>query len=316
MIRLLTLLKNRMNCSSVYLVIFLCYTCCASSQTQFSHKKAIIEIKSLLHSNYIVEGKIKEVTNFIGQGNYENLTPDEFVFQINSELLKSGGDKHLRLEYNPTLAQQLLSNSNIDDEQKIDHQKSNFGFTKVEVIASNVGYLKLEYFADANNLDTLIKSVFTYLAHTNMLIMDLRGNSGGSGSMLQRLASGFLQSSSLLTINYKTNTVQLKTDSIPLFTYTKPLYILCDSKTFSAGEGFAMVLQNRKRALIVGEVTAGAGNIAGPFPVDRNFVLTIPVGIIVDPFTGRGWEGTGVSPDIRTSSEDALETALDLYAKN
>lgn len=101
-------------------------------------------------------------------------------------------------------------------------------------------------------------------------------------------------------------------DSIPLFNYQKPLYLLCDKKTFSAGEGFAFILQNRKRAIVIGEITAGAGNIAGPYVVDKDFVLTIPVGVIVDPLTGNGWEGSGVVPDIPVSANIALQKALEM----
>jgi C-terminal processing protease CtpA/Prc len=76
-----------------------------------------------------------------------------------------------------------------------------------------------------------------------------------------------------------------------------------------------MILKNRKRATVIGETTAGAGNISGPYVVDENFIITIPVGVITDVLTGRGWEGTGVTPDVKSSSDDALTKALEVIRK-
>lgn len=73
-----------------------------------------------------------------------------------------------------------------------------------------------------------------------------------------------------------------------------------------------MILQNRKRAIVIGEATAGAGNIAGPYVVDKNFIITIPVGVIVDPLTGFGWEGKGVKPDVAVCPDSALTKALQI----
>ena len=94
------------------------------------------------------------------------------------------------------------------------------------------------------------------------------------------------------------------------------LYILTSSRTFSAAEDFCYSLQQLKRAKIIGEKTKG-----GAHPVDvrivRGHVLTqIPIGNSVNPITNSNWEGTGVEPDIVTSSEEALHTAHLLALKN
>jgi C-terminal processing protease CtpA/Prc len=73
-----------------------------------------------------------------------------------------------------------------------------------------------------------------------------------------------------------------------------------------------VILKNRKRATVIGETTAGAGNISGPYVVDDNFIITIPVGVITDVLTGKGWEGTGVTPDVEVVSKDALTKALEV----
>lgn len=295
------------------LILFSTLNASAQADTA-SFSQAIVRIRELLREKYIISEKIKTLTDSVGIHHDKEITAEEFVETINIDLFRYSHDKHLSLEYNPLLAQRLLNNSNPNDEQRKDEKRTNYGFEKLEILPDNIGFLKLTYFADAANLEELIRSVFTFLKNTDALVIDLRGNSGGSGSMLQKLISGLLpeRSTSILAITYKDRTVQLKSDSKPLFSYHKPVFLLCDRKTFSAGEGFAFILQNRKRGMVIGETTAGAGNIAGPHPVDKNFVITIPVGIIVDPLTGKGWEGSGVVPDVEISAENALQKALDI----
>ena len=53
--------------------------------------------------------------------------------------------------------------------------------------------------------------------------------------------------------------------------------------------------------------------MASPHPINSNFVLTVPVGIIVDPITNKGWERTGVLPHILVDSSKALDTAIEMF---
>jgi hypothetical protein len=54
----------------------------------------------------------------------------------------------------------------------------------------------------------------------------------------------------------------------------------------------------------------------GPYVVDDNFIITIPVGVITDVLTGKGWEGSGVTPDVEVASKDALTKALEVIKAN
>lgn len=90
-------------------------------------------------------------------------------------------DKHLRLEFNPTYARKLLSDSEVNTEQEDNERRTNYGFEKLEVLGENIGLLKLSYFAEPTYLEQRIKSVALFFENTDHLIIDLRGNSGGSG---------------------------------------------------------------------------------------------------------------------------------------
>lgn len=280
----------------------------------YNYDVAVSKIKSLIGEHYIINEKVKVICDSLGKVSYKGLTPQDFVERINRQLQRHSQDKHLRLEHNSEYIRKVNGGVDVRGDQHTRERATNFGFNKIEILEGNTGLLKLTYFADAEHLEELIDGTFNFLKNTDQMIVDLRGNSGGSGGMLQKLVSVFLdeRSVAVLKTRYKQNTVQLKTDSVAVSSYHKPLYLLCDQNTFSAGEGFVMVLKNRKRATVIGETTAGAGNISGPYVVDENFIITIPVGVITDVLTGRGWEGTGVTPDVKAASKDALTKALEV----
>ena len=89
----------------------------------------------------------------------------------------------------------------------------------------------------------------------------------------------------------------------------KEVYVLTSKDTLSAAEGFAYELQALKRVVVVGEKTGGAGNLARSYRLSDHFMATISNGRTVDPVTGLGWEGTGVTPQISVPMQDALKTA-------
>jgi C-terminal processing protease CtpA/Prc len=89
----------------------------------------------------------------------------------------------------------------------------------------------------------------------------------------------------------------------------RPIYVLTSAKTFSAGEGLAFLLQERRRAEVVGEVTAGAANPGRPYGVNDRFTVTVPNGRVRSAVHGGNWEGTGVTPDVKTGAAAALAVA-------
>jgi len=88
--------------------------------------------------------------------------------------------------------------------------------------------------------------------------------------------------------------------------------MLISHRTISSGEHIAFVLKQSRRATLIGEPTRGAGNVESDFPMPAGYVAVIPFGRAYDPRTGKGWEGTGVQPDIRVRADQALDRALQL----
>lgn len=90
-----------------------------------------------------------------------------------------------------------------------------------------------------------------------------------------------------------------------------PLFILISKKTFSAAEDFASGMQSRKRAILIGEQTGGGANPGFTFSVNQRFSIFIPTGRAINPITGGNWEQAGLTPDIKTSVNNAINIAME-----
>jgi hypothetical protein len=89
------------------------------------------------------------------------------------------------------------------------------------------------------------------------------------------------------------------------------VFVLTSGATASAAEHMTLSLKRTRRATIVGETTAGAGNYGGQELLDGGkFAVFVPVGRTYDPDTGKGWEGTGIAPDVAVPADRALYQAL------
>lgn len=90
------------------------------------------------------------------------------------------------------------------------------------------------------------------------------------------------------------------------------VYLLTSNKTASAAEHLALALKRTHRAMLIGETTRGAGNYGRRVSLGNGFAAFVPVGRTFDPDTNRGWEGTGITPDLVVPADQALDKALEL----
>lgn len=90
------------------------------------------------------------------------------------------------------------------------------------------------------------------------------------------------------------------------------VYLLTSNKTASAAEHLALALKRTHRAMLIGETTRGAGNYGRRVSLGNCFAAFVPVGRTFDPDTNRGWEGTGITPDLVVPADQALDKALEL----
>src|SRR5262245_66221557 len=91
----------------------------------------------------------------------------------------------------------------------------------------------------------------------------------------------------------------------------RPIFVLTSSRSFSAGEGFAYLMQERKRAVIIGERTAGAANPGRGYQVNDLFEVTVPNARVRSAIKRANWEGDGVTPDIAVPAAQALDVGIE-----
>jgi len=261
-------------------------------------------------------------------GNYDTIDSFEnFGRTITKDMFSISNDKHLLIRYDPEYVKELINQTDLIkskdfiDQQKKASSQRNFGFKEVRVLPSNIGYIRFNEFEKIEFAAQKAHSVIAFVAETDALIIDLRNNNGGWGSMVQLLCSYFFDFQDELNnqvlfekqITYQQELRQYRVlpDLPGKRILNIPIYILTSKQTYSAAEAFTSVLQQRKRAIIVGEQTrGGAHSTRGPEILTSNYIVKMPVARVQNAITKNNWEGTGLKPDILVAKKDAVQTAL------
>ena len=288
-------------------------------------RAAVVESVAVMIDSVYVDGEgaaliTAHLRSQLAAGAYDELTdPAALVLRLEEEAQTVHHDGHFGLRVLPPAdPAEDAAPDPLDRETWIRRQReANFGFAKVEILPGNIGYLKLDMFADTEYAAETAAAAMNYLANTRAVIIDLRENGGGAATMIRFLA-GYLFEESTHLINWyqraKDRTIQSwSADVVPGRRLSDvPVYVLTSRSTFSAAEEFTFDLKHLERATIIGDTTGGGGNtVAGHvFDFDGFRVESrLPYGHAYDPKTGDGWEGTGVAPHIAVPSAQALLTA-------
>lgn len=259
------------------------------------------------------------------KGNYDTYTDlKEFCKKLTTDLREISHDKHIFVFYSPEEAREVAARNNLLPEKEIKKinemhsemvRRTNFGFSKVEILGGNIGYLKLTSFSSPDYAFKTAVAAIRFLSSSDAIIIDLRNNGGGDDGMVALLASYFFGSEKVeLNGTYfrETGTIKQKW-TLPYIPGKRmpdtELYILTSSSTFSAAEDFCYSLKNLKRAIIIGETTKGGAHPVDVKIINGNVLTQISVGYSVNPITKSNWEEIGVKPDIEVPAEKALDTA-------
>lgn len=251
---------------------------------------------------------------------YDRITSAaELAKVLTTQLRELTHDKHLSVNYSSKIipVRREQTEPTPEERQGLRNygEAINYGFERVERLSGNVGYIRLNLFFPPEYGGETAVAAMRFVADTEALIIDLRGNDGGHPSMILLIAS-YLFSDEPVQLSglfqRKTNTIHQywTMPYIPGKRYIgKEVYILTSKRTFSGGEAFAYDLKNLKRATIIGETTEGAAHPRDVYRINEHFWMGIPTARPVSPITQTNWEGTGVKPDIEISANLALKTA-------
>ena len=252
----------------------------------------------------------------LADGHYADAADDAALAAlINRDLFAATRDKHLNLEARRDVpAERERSVGQADEARAIVVRRSNAGVRRVEILPGNVGYFELTNFFRPEEARDAITTAMQLLSHTDALIFDMRANAGGSpGTVALLLGSLLGPDIALYDIVHRAPEPadRYATESAPRVgrDVNRPVYVLTSARTFSGGEGFAFLLQERHRAEIIGEVTAGAANAGRAYRVNARVSVRLPAGPVKSAVSGGNWEGAGVTPDVKAPAADALNVA-------
>ncbi|HYY98693.1 MAG TPA: S41 family peptidase [Pyrinomonadaceae bacterium] len=246
----------------------------------------------------------------------------QFAERLTADLQAVSHDKHLRVRYShepiPARPEGQREPSAEEREQfRREMARINYGFTKVERLPGNIGYVEFKGFLDPEGGADTVASVFNFLGNTDAIIFDLRENGGGDPAMVALICSYLFgpEPVHLNDLHWRDG----KGERVDEFwtrkevagrRYTgKDVYVLTSNYTFSGAEEFTNNLKALKRATIVGETTGGGANPGGGNRLSEHFGAFIPTGRAVNPITKTNWEGTGVEPDVKVPADQALHIA-------
>ncbi|MCP4011398.1 MAG: tail-specific protease, partial [Proteobacteria bacterium] len=156
------------------------------------------------------------------------------------------------------------------------------------------------------------------------IIIDLRGNGGGSLEEVVTLTGLFIDEGPVVQVKNSDGRVRTHSDRRRGALYEGPLAVMVDRQSASASEIFAGAIQDYKRGLIIGEPTFGKGTVQNVLPLGayakNQFKDDLgQIKITIAQFfriNGDSTQHRGVVPDIRwpfgeSSQEPFGERAFD-----
>ncbi len=93
------------------------------------------------------------------------------------------------------------------------------------------------------------------------VVIDLRGNGGGSLTEATELTGLFIDSGPVVQVKDAFGKVEVEKDPDPSTVYSGPLAVLVDRNSASASEIFAGAIQDYQRGVVIGEPTFGKGTV-------------------------------------------------------
>ncbi len=303
----------------LWLVALLSSATIFAQELSKKEKRMILDsTKARMLQHYHFKEQLPAINAFLEKqwkcGAYEKLNNrDAFTTAVANDLKATAKDNHLNFFYTPANLVQAGSGGPQMNWGLIEEKFLNNGLNSVAVLPGDIGYMRIQAFG---SVEDVAPGAFTFIQNTQALIIDLRGNGGGMPSTL--IASYLLPKDSLLlnSIYWNDHTDHFYT--IPELQgpryLDRPVYLVTDKGTFSSAEEFAYDLQAMKRATIVGEATGGGANPGGLLPVftfadGSKLDIYVSLAHVVNPVTGKNWEGTGVLPDVTSRAEEGVRKA-------
>ncbi|WP_212005657.1 S41 family peptidase [Chitinophaga sp. HK235] len=304
----------------------------ASAQTlsEKQQREVLVRSAQLMEQHYVYPDKGKLLSAALLKAGKDRAyaaidSVKSFSNGVTALLQQTVKDGHIYLRYDPAVVKDLQAPKGNTDSLPDPFyygeraEKNNYGFQEIKILPGGVGYLRLSEINLSPKSIVLLKAAMELLRHTQALVLDLRDNGGGGSDMGLVLEGCFVpEGTPLLEVKKREGAVtqEKAVTAGPEYKYEQPLYVLVNGRTASAAEAFPFTMQRLKRAVVVGQRTAGAAHMNEWYPAGNDFFLSVAVAAPVFPGTDISWERTGVQPDFVTADrEEDLPLVLRLIAE-
>ena len=183
-----------------------------------------------------------------------------------------------------------------------------------DVLASQIAPKTLYIQVSAISLHSAddVATALSKYPHTRGVILDLRDNPGGVLSEAVTLASDFLSPGPIVSYSRKDGEPQIlsSTNSNP---DTAPMVVLINGKSASSAEIIAGALQDRNRAVIIGDQSYGKETVQEITSLSDGSQLEITVGQYHLP-SGRAIDQVGITPDLKVAENKVISQGISILA--
>jgi len=173
-------------------------------------------------------------------------------------------------------------------------------------LAKNVIYIQVS--AITSQVASEVAIALKKYPHQGGIVLDLRDNPGGLLYVAIDLASLFLNGETIVSYSRKNDSVVVL-ESNNSVADVAPMTVLINRSTASSAEVVAGALQDRNRAVIIGEKSYGKGTVQEIIDLVDGSKLEITVGKYRTP-NGRIIDQVGISPDLLVPEGEDIKKAL------
>ncbi len=149
----------------------------------------------------------------------------------------------------------------------------------IAMLDGGVGYIPLQRFSDRSSDDVSRAVRRLQGLGARSLVLDVRGDPGGSLEQAVSMTSLFLQPGQpVVKVQYRRREETMRAVGQPLVRADLPVAVLIDGQSASASEIVAGALQDYDRALVVGTTSFGKGLVQGGYQLPDGWVLKVTTG--------------------------------------
>ena len=291
---------------------------------------ALTSIAAAVRASYVFPEKDAAIVARLDKarqdGRYDTADAGIFAERVSEDLAAASGDHHMYMLYDPAQYAAAVSPAPAGDlghgagSAAFEHGlavRNHHGLVEQKILPGNIRYLKIAAFEwIQDETGAVYDDALRFLKDGDAVVIDLRGNPGGSHPAVRYLVSHFMDPGVLEMTFLESGQApeQSRTlDHLPAGRLKgKPLYVLIDGNTGSAAEAFAYDVRQFKLGELVGATTAGAANNNRFLPIAPGFMLSVSFGRPVHAVSQTNWDGAGVAPTVAASPDHALDTAQSL----